>query len=76
MSHNHTNSSKYRGVLSVVIPCFNEEENLEALHKELISFLTTLDLSWEVLLIDDGSTDSTWQIIQQLNITDPNIRGV
>ncbi len=76
MSNNHTNSGKYRGTLSIVIPCFNEEENLQVLHKELVALFTTLDVSWEVLLIDDGSTDGTWQIIQQLNITDPSILGV
>lgn len=76
MSHNHPNSGKHRGLLSVVIPCFNEEENLVALHKELISYLAALDYSREVLFVDDGSTDNTWEIIQQLNVTDPDVRGL
>jgi len=62
--------------VSVVIPCFNEEGNLEALNDQLIPVLSALGLSWEVLFADDGSTDSTWEVIQRLHAANNSISGV
>jgi glycosyltransferase involved in cell wall biosynthesis len=62
--------------VSVVIPCFNEEGNLEALNDQLIPVLSALGLSWEVLFADDGSTDSTWKVIQRLHAANDSISGV
>src|SRR5438046_10311487 len=45
--------------LSCIVPCKNEAKNLELLLPRLAQLLPTLGLNWEVLLIDDGSTDAT-----------------
>lgn len=51
--------------LSVVIPIYNEQECVEQLCERLDGALAKLDRSYEVLLVDDGSTDRTWSLLQQ-----------
>lgn len=63
-----------RIVLSVVIPVYNEESNLEPLHQELHSVLSAGDLIYEILAIDDGSTDKSFEILQKIQQTDPHLR--
>ncbi|HEY6194379.1 MAG TPA: glycosyltransferase family 2 protein [Candidatus Eisenbacteria bacterium] len=62
--------------LSVVIPAYNEAESLPELHRELVAALHTLDLSWEVLIVDDGSRDGTDRVIESLCAAEPCTRGV
>lgn len=62
--------------LSIVIPAFNEQGNLEKLYSELVSTLGTLHTSWEIILVDDGSRDRTWNEIGLLNARDPRVRGL
>lgn len=52
--------------LSIVIPVFNEEESLEVLFKELISVLKKMGENFEVIFVDDGSTDRSLSILTQL----------
>ncbi len=47
--------------LSIIIPVFNEEKNVESLHSEIVAVLTQLKSSFEVIFIDDGSTDGTYK---------------
>tara|TARA_B100000686_G_scaffold81307_2_gene87815 strand:+ start:312 stop:1016 length:705 start_codon:yes stop_codon:yes gene_type:complete len=54
-------------VISVVIPCFNEEDNIFSLWHELCPVLESLDTSWEVIFVDDCSSDSTAQKIRDLD---------
>ncbi|MBA2277672.1 MAG: glycosyltransferase family 2 protein [Chloroflexia bacterium] len=54
----------------------NEEGNLVALHERLTSALTGMGLPYEILFVDDGSRDSTWRIIQQINASDPTVLGL
>lgn len=61
---------------SIVIPVHNEEETLEELHSRLIQVLARLDGESEILLVDDGSTDSSWAQIQNLNASDRRFKGV
>jgi glycosyltransferase involved in cell wall biosynthesis len=56
--------------LSVVVPVFNEARNLRPLAARLASVLAELKLSFEVVLIDDGSRDETLQILRELNAAD------
>ncbi len=66
-----------RDKISIIIPAFNEEESLGQLAKELLSIVKNLEYTYEVLIIDDGSTDSTWDIIRGLaKNTSNNIKGV
>lgn len=56
--------------LSVVIPLYNEEENVEELHLRLTSALSPLDLEYEIIYIDDGSTDRTPSLLEDISKTD------
>lgn len=61
--------------LSVVIPLFNEEDSLTELHDMLVSVMKSQDYSYEILLIDDGSTDRSWDKITEIAARDSNVRG-
>lgn len=52
--------------ISVVIPVYNEDKNLEILHTELMHILPTLDVQYEIIFIDDGSTDTSFTVLQKL----------
>ena len=62
--------------ISVVIPLFNEEESLEELYGELLEVLSPLTEKWEVVAVDDGSTDSSWHVLQRLCESEPRCRAV
>ncbi|WP_026705206.1 glycosyltransferase family 2 protein [Flavobacterium soli] len=62
--------------LSIVIPLLNEEESLQELHNWIVSVMKTNNYTYEVIFIDDGSTDSSWQIIERLSTENDNIKGV
>ena len=53
--------------VSVVIPCFNEEDNIFPLWDELCPVLENLNRTWEVIFVDDCSSDTTAQRIRDLN---------
>jgi glycosyltransferase involved in cell wall biosynthesis len=61
--------------ISVVVPLYNEDESLE----ELVNWITRVTeehrFSYEVVLVDDGSTDNSWQVIGNLAATNANIKG-
>ncbi|HQP96897.1 MAG TPA: glycosyltransferase family 2 protein [bacterium] len=60
--------------ISVVIPVFNEESNLAPLHSALVAALEPLDKAYEVLYIDDGSTDGSLDTLRELARQDARIR--
>jgi glycosyltransferase involved in cell wall biosynthesis len=62
--------------ISVVIPIYNEAPNLEALHAELSAALEPWGRSYEVLLVDDGSTDGSGAILRRLQAADPRLRVI
>lgn len=62
--------------LSALIPVYNEEENLRALGEEVTAALSPLGMTYEVLLIDDGSTDSSFSLIQELCRKHPGFKGI
>ncbi len=62
--------------LSVVIPLYNEEESLPELCNWISRVMESHGFSYEVLLINDGSTDNSWQVIGELSKTNSNIKGV
>ncbi len=63
-------------VLSLVVPAYKEEANLTHLHEELVESLTPLGYVWELIIVDDGSPDKTWECIVELQRRDSRIRGV
>ena len=63
--------------ISVVIPVFNEEDNLRELGERLVRTLTGMGRSFEIIFVDDGSTDGSWQLLTDLNGQYPqNIRAL
>ena len=62
--------------LSVVIPLYNEEPNVAELHRELTAALGAWGRSYELLFIDDGSTDGTFRLLKELQAGDPHVRVV
>lgn len=62
--------------LSVIIPLLNEEESLSELHNWIVRVMTQHNFSYEILFIDDGSTDTSWAVIKQLSEKDPNVKGI
>ena len=61
-------------LLSVIIPCYNEEAVLRTTHERLTSVLSGMDVPYELIFIDDGSRDNTTQILTELQLFDPHIR--
>lgn len=62
--------------LSIVIPLLNEEESLQELHAWIVSVMQSKHFSYEVLFVDDGSTDTSWNLISILSKKDPNVKGI
>jgi glycosyltransferase involved in cell wall biosynthesis len=62
--------------LSVVVPLLNEEATLEALYRELETALTSAGLEWEVVFVDDGSTDGSYRELVRLHAAHLNVRVV
>lgn len=62
--------------ISIVIPLLNEEESLQELHQWIVRVMAENNFSYEVIFIDDGSTDNSWNIIEQLSAQNPNIKGI
>ena len=62
--------------LSVVIPLFNERENLQPLHARLAQVFDRLAIEGQIVLVDDGSTDGSAEIIGELAASDPRVVGV
>jgi len=62
--------------LSIVIPLLNEEESLQELHAWIVSVMQSKHFSYEILFVDDGSTDSSWKLITKLSNKDPNVKGI
>ena len=62
--------------ISVVVPMRNESPNVEGLYRELTSSLTQFGRSYEILAIDDGSTDDTFALLATLQAKDPRVRVI
>lgn len=62
--------------ISVVIPLYNEEESLPELHAWIQRVMTENNFSYEVIFVDDGSTDRSWAVIESLREKDENVHGI
>lgn len=62
--------------ISVVVPCFNEGESLNELISQVVTVCEENSLSYELILIDDGSNDETWYIIEQNAPSNAKIKGI
>ncbi|MEJ7829203.1 MAG: glycosyltransferase family 2 protein [Segetibacter sp.] len=61
---------------SIVVPLYDEEESLPELCAWIKRVVDANNLSYEIILIDDGSTDDSWKVIEQLIAADPNIKAI
>jgi glycosyltransferase involved in cell wall biosynthesis len=62
--------------ISIVIPAFNEEENVPLICSILESVLEKEDINYDIIVVDDGSTDNTWEVIEQLHRAKGNVGGI
>ena len=62
--------------ISVVVPLFNEEESLTELCAWIDKIMQTSNFTYEVLLIDDGSKDKSWEVVERISTDNSNIKGV
>ena len=62
--------------ISVIIPIYNEEGNLAELHEKLSDVLASIAKSYEIVFIDDGSTDDSFRILKEINTEDRNVKVV
>lgn len=63
-------------MISIVIPVLNEEQNLAPLHREIDEVLRSAGLQAEVIIVDDGSKDGSWNEVTQLARRDPRVQGI
>ncbi|MFC3810595.1 glycosyltransferase family 2 protein [Lacihabitans lacunae] len=61
--------------ISVLIPLYNEDESLSELHDWIKKVMEEHDFSYEILFVDDGSTDDSWNVIKGLQAKNPKVRG-
>jgi glycosyltransferase involved in cell wall biosynthesis len=62
--------------LSIIVPVYNERATLEALVAECAAALEPLALAWELIFVDDGSTDGSFSAIREMHARDPRVRGL
>ncbi len=62
--------------VSIIIPLFNEDESLTELSAWIERVVNAHQLSYEIIMIDDGSTDNSWEVIEKLRAQNPNIKGI
>ena len=73
---NHSRDKQNRIALSVVVPVFNEAQNLKPLFAQLIRVLEGLDRRYEIIAVDDGSADGSFAILKQLHEENPQVKVV
>ncbi len=62
--------------ISIVVPLLNEEESLPELCAWIERVVTANNFTYEIIMIDDGSTDTSWEVIEQLRSKNPHIKGI
>ena len=62
--------------VSIVIPLLNEEESLQELYDWITRVVKANGLSCEIIFVDDGSRDHSWEVIEGIGKTDPNVKGI
>lgn len=62
--------------ISIIIPLLNEEESIPELHAWILRTLAPAGLTYEIIFVDDGSTDQSWKIIEDLSAGNPDVKGI
>ncbi len=63
-------------MLSIIIPVLNEDKSLQELYSEIVTACDEHEISFEVVFIDDGSTDRSWSVVDELSAKDDRISGI
>jgi glycosyltransferase involved in cell wall biosynthesis len=63
-------------MLSIIVPVYNEDESLLELQRQIVEACTKHNIDYEVILIDDGSRDDSWKMIQQLKANNSAFQGI
>ena len=69
-------TQKPKPTISIVSPVYNEEAVLAELHRRVALVMDSLDVTWELLLVNDGSHDHSAQVIEELHKTDSRVKGI
>ena len=62
--------------ISVIVPLYNEEESLPELHAWIRRVMSANNFTYEIIFVNDGSTDGSWDVIERLSKDDANVRGI
>ena len=62
--------------ISVIVPAYNEADNILPMHREVAAAMKSVPASWELVFVDDASTDDTWQRIAEARRADARVRGL
>ncbi len=65
-----------RALLSIVVPAFNEADNLVLLYERIAAAMAKLNLDWELVLVDDGSEDGSSDVMRELHAGDPRVKAL
>jgi glycosyltransferase involved in cell wall biosynthesis len=76
VTSNSPNSNRVVKSLSVFFPCYNEQENVTRTVQQALEVLNKLELDFEIIIVNDGSSDKTGQIAEELSSRDKRIKAV
>ena len=62
--------------ISVIVPLYNEAESLPELHAWIKRVMDANGFTYEIIFVNDGSTDSSWQVIEKLSASNPEVKGI
>lgn len=62
--------------LSIIIPLYNERESLEELYGKIVASLAPIEADYEIIFVDDGSTDSSFEILSRLRVQDSRVKTI
>lgn len=62
--------------ISVIVPLYNEAESLPVLHEWITRVMKTNDYTYEIVFVNDGSSDNSWEVIKDLRAQDEHVRGI
>ena len=65
-----------RKQISIIVPLFNEDESLPELHDWILSVMQENGFTYEIIFVDDGSSDNSWQVIESLKAGNQNVKGI